>query len=341
MALSRKPAEHSIPRGVLLGALLLVACPHSSASPAPVAVVAPALPVLGGGVADFLRVELPAGAQVEPGAPPSDCDAQRLQQFALGGKAYRLVEGRMGRTVAAPQFPVMIKKVILAAEDEMAAAEPRFESLHMTTAGMLGTLVSGALPIEDHGWLLLGIAYLRLPAGELFSLELFQKGQADGGGPARLLQTIASSAAPGAMAPTVGPGIYRLPPLQLSLPADYFLECHAGPDFEVYDVRRVQGLEEAVQGHVFFYVGPAPQPQRVADSKDRPDWATGLGVTGLILGKQVTWSVLQADQVIGSTHLGMAFEVGDGERADIRVVCSNATECARLQEIMESLARSG
>ncbi len=314
---------------------LCAACPRSNSSPSPPSA---ALPVLGGALDDFLRVELPSGAEVAPEPPPAECEASRVRMFSSGGRSYRLVEGRMARTVTAADFSVMIKRVILAAEDEMAAAEPRFISLQMARPEMKGMLVTGALPIDDGGWLLVGIAYLRLPGGELFSLELLQRGEADAGSSPQLLQAIASSASPGPRAPTVGPGVYQLPPLQINLPAEHLLQCHVGPDFHVYNIQKLQELQEAAQGHVFFYVGPAPQPQKPADLKERPEWAQGLRESGQILGKPIVWRVLQADRVIEVAHLGAVVDVGDGNAVDIRVVCANAAECARLQGIAESLS---
>jgi hypothetical protein len=244
----------------------------------------------------------------------------------------------MGRTVAAVDFSSTIKKVILAAADDMAAAEPHFASLRMTSSGMMGTLVTGSLPLEDSGWSLLGIAYLRLPAGEIFSLELFQQGHADAGGAAEVLQTISTSASPGPVAPTAGPGTYRLPPLQISVPADYFLQCHIGPNFKVYNIQKLQGLRDAAHGHLFFYLGSAAQPQRVAKPEESPAWAKGLREKGLILGKPAVWRVLRADGVIGSVHLGTLVEIGNGDQADLRVACADADECSRFQSIAESLA---
>ena len=245
----------------------------------------------------------------------------------------------MGRTVGAADFYRLIKRVVLAAEDDLAAAEPEFTPLRMASPEMLGTLVAGSLPIEDKGWRLLGVAYLRLPGGELFSLELHLQGQGDGGGPAAdLLRIIAEAAAPGAKAPAVGPGVYRLPSVQITLPADYLLQCQAGPDFGIYNIQRLQELQEAARGHLFFYLGGFPQPQRPADPGGRPSWAIGLRQSGEILGGPIMWRVLEPDGVVGSVHLGTAVEIGDGEKADIRVVCATPSECASFQSIAESLA---
>jgi hypothetical protein len=322
-------------------ALLLVACPRPSPSSAVPAAAAADLPVLGGALSDFLRVELPDGARadVEPDRRLADCETSRVQWFTLGGKRYRLVEGRMARTASASEFAPLIKRVILAAEDDLAAASPRFASLTMAGPGMLGMLVTGSEPIEYKGWLLVGIAYLRLPAGEVFSLELFEAGRVDGGwAQTDVLRAIASSASPGTRAPTVGPGIYRLPPFQINLPPGYILQCNVGPDFNVYNIQKLQGLQEAAQGHILFYLGGFPQPQNPVEPKDRPEWAKGLREKDEILGKPIAWRVLAADSVIESVHLGTEVDTAADEKADIRLVCSSAEECSGYQGIVESLA---
>lgn len=279
---------------------------------------------------------------------PDSAKAEARQSSAMGTAESSESESRFVITSGEERLVVMVWELfalapadlLVAAKAELGDDVPPAEVAMLTVADpqLRAVRVRPETPQLEQNAAMVDSAYLALADGSALSAAVYANAAAlnDLPGTRSLAAKILSSARGGTRQLARQAGTRVLGELTMTVPADMVLSSQAGPDFDVYFLRRLRMLGAPPSGTIGVYVGGFPK--YIHARSEYASWAVAK-VPGHLFGRSVDWDSWRTPEGMRTQELIEPIIVQQPERlVHIFITSQDPAQVDALRHTAESLA---